>query len=139
MEDITDADYVHAKQACKNFEIKNVGQYHDLYVQGAILFFADVFKEYVSYNIQTRSCKIYFNSWISMASSFKKDQSKIRSFNWYQFVINGTKTYKRRNSHSICQYAKAKNKYMKDYDKSKELSYIQYWDVNKLYRWIMSR
>ena len=28
---------------------------------------------------------------------------------------------------------------MKDYDKSKELSYIQYWDVNKLYRWIMSR
>ena len=42
MEDITDADYVHAKQACKNFEIKNVGQYHDLYVQGAILFFADV-------------------------------------------------------------------------------------------------
>ena len=27
-------------------------------------------------------------------------------------------------------YAKANNKYMKDYDKNKELSYLQYWDVN---------
>ena len=32
MEDITDADYVHAKRVCKNFEIKNLGEYHDLYV-----------------------------------------------------------------------------------------------------------
>ena len=30
------------------------------------------------------------------------------------------------------------NKYMKDYNKNKELSYIQYWDVNNLYGWTMS-
>ena len=35
--------------------------------------------------------------------------------------------------HSIYRYAKASNKYMKDYDKNKELSYLQYWDVNKLH------
>ena len=28
-------------------------------------------------------------------------------------------------------YAKANNKYMKDYDKNKELSYLKYWDVSK--------
>ena len=32
--------------------------------------------------------------------------------------------------HSIDQYAKTNNKYTKDYDKNKELSYLQYWDVN---------
>ena len=30
-------------------------------------------------------------------------------------------------------YAKANNKYMKDYDKSKESSCLKYWDVNNLH------
>ena len=32
--------------------------------------------------------------------------------------------------HSIYRYSIANNKYMKDYDKNKESSYIQYWNVN---------
>ena len=30
---ITDADYTHAKRICKDFEIKDLGEYHDLHVQ----------------------------------------------------------------------------------------------------------
>ena len=32
-EDITDADYLHVKRVCKDFEIKNLGEYHDLYLK----------------------------------------------------------------------------------------------------------
>ena len=28
---------------------------------------------------------------------------------------------------------------MKDYDKSKESSYLKYWDINNLYGWVMSQ
>ena len=40
---------------------------------------------------------------------------------------------------STHRYAETNNKYMKNYDKSIELSYLLYLDVNNLYGWIMSK
>ena len=54
-------------------------------------------------------------------------------------LLMAEKGIKGRIRHYIYRYAKANNKYMKDYDKNKESSYLQYWDVNNLYGWAMSQ
>ena len=54
MEDITDGDYMHGKRVSKDFEIKNVGEYHDLYLKSDTLLLADVFE-----NFRKMCLKIY--------------------------------------------------------------------------------
>ena len=46
MKDNTDADYTLEKRNCKSFEIKNLGEYYDLYVQNYNLLLADVFENF---------------------------------------------------------------------------------------------
>ena len=54
IKDVTDADYMHAKRVCKDFEIKNLGEYHELYLKSDTLLLAAVFK-----NFRKMCLKIY--------------------------------------------------------------------------------
>ena len=51
--------------------------------------------------------------------------------------------YEEETRGGMCQatyrYAKANNKYMKNHDKNKESSYLEYLDTHDLYRWAMSQ
>ena len=46
LENITDEDYLHAQKVWEVFEIKNLGEYHDLYVQSDTLLLAEVYENF---------------------------------------------------------------------------------------------
>ena len=46
MEEITYPDYRHGKRVCKDFEIKQSGEYHDLYLKSDTLHLANVFENF---------------------------------------------------------------------------------------------
>ena len=54
MKGISHADYVHTKIVCKEFKMKNLGEYHNLYVQSNALLLAKVFE-----NFKNMCLKIY--------------------------------------------------------------------------------
>ena len=54
MEEITDQDYKHAKRFCKDFKMKILGKFHDLYVQSDNLLLADEIN-----NFRNMSLEIY--------------------------------------------------------------------------------
>ena len=54
MEDITDTDYRHANKVFKELELKNLGEYHDLYVQSDTLLLAEVLE-----NFRNMGIKVY--------------------------------------------------------------------------------
>ena len=52
MEDITDADYTHTRGVCKDFQIKDLGKYYDLYVQSDKLLLAHAFENFWSMGLE---------------------------------------------------------------------------------------
>ena len=54
MENIGDIDYRYANNVFKKLKLKNLGKYHDLYVQSDTLLLVDVFE-----NFRNMCCKTY--------------------------------------------------------------------------------
>ena len=74
-----------------------------------------------------------------MVSMFKKDRSKIRIIKDIHMLLMTEEEIRREMCQSTHRYAKANNKYMKNYDKSIESSYLMYLDANNFYGWAMSQ
>ena len=141
MEDIDDIDYRHGNNVFKKFKLNNLGDYHDLYVQSDTLLLADVFENFRDMCLKEYELDpAYFLSLPGLAwqACLKKTNVELELLTNYDMLLIVEDGIRGGIYHSIHRYAKANNKYMKNYNNNEESSDIQYLDANNLYGWAMS-
>ena len=141
LKDISDKDYTHAQKVWDVFKIKNLGEYHNLYVQTDTLLLSDVYENFSNKCLHIYELDpVYFVSapglsWQACLKKTKVELELITDFDMLLMIEKGIRG-------GICQAtyrcAKANNKYMKNYNKSIESSFTEYLDANNLYGWAMS-
>ena len=141
IEDITDVDYRHAKRVFKNLSNKNLGNYHDLYVQSDTLLLADVFDSFRNMCIKVYEldpAHFLYAPGLAWQACLKKTEVVLELITDLEMVLMVEKGIREGICHVILRYAKANNKYMKDYNNDEEESFLQYNDANNLYGFAMS-
>ena len=121
-ENITDVDHRHAKRVFKKFKLKNLGDYHDLYVQSDTLLVPDIFENFRNKCIEIYELDpAYFLSAPGLAwqACLKKTGVKLELITDIDLLLMVEKGIRGGICHAIHRYAKANNKYMKNYNKNK--------------------
>ena len=142
LEDISDKDYSHAQKVWKEFRIRNLGEYHDLYVQTDTLLLADVYEQFRDKCIEIYELDpSYFLSALGLAwqACLKKTGVNLELLTDIDMLLMIEAGTRGGICQSIHRYAKANNKYMKNYNKSIKSSYLMYLDASNLYGWAMSK
>ena len=141
-EHITDEEYKHAQNVWKTFNLKTMGEYHDLYLKSDILLLADVFENF------RKACQQFYEldpahyftspglSWDAMLKMTETTLELISDVDMFLFIEKGMRGG---ISYIANRYGKANNKYMKNYNPEEASKYIMYLDANNLYGWAMSQ
>ena len=135
-------DYEHAQKVWKQFDIKNMGEYHDLYLKTDANLLADIFENFRDVYLKKNKLDpawYYTSPGLSWDALPKKTEIKLdllSDVNMILFIEGGIRG---RVSMISNRYAKANNKYMENYDPSEASTYITYLDANNFYGWGMSQ
>ena len=142
MNDISDKDYNHAKSVFNIFNMRNLGDYHDLYVKSDTLLLSDIFEEFRKTSIKEYELDLcYFLSapGLSWEACLKLTKVELELLTDMDMLLMFEKGIRGGISQAIHKYVKVNNKYMKSYNKNITSSYLQYFDANNLHGWAICK
>ena len=135
-DNISEEDFQFFSKTYKQFNIRTLGEYHDLYLKTDVLLLADVFENF------RKMCKDYYGldccnnisapglAWQALLKMTGQTLELISDIDQYLFIEKGL-----RGGISVIthRHSLANNKYLESFDKDKESKYINLLDMNNLY------
>ena len=142
MSGISDEDYSHAERVWKEFELRDLGEYHDLYLKMDVILLSNVlekFREVCMENCKLDPAHFYTAPGLAWQVCLKKTEVKLDLITDPDMLLMFEKGIRGGITQVVKRYARANNKYMNDYDRKEPSKYLQYLDANNLYGWVMSQ
>ena len=140
---ISDEDFDHAQRIWKEFGMKNLGEYHDLYLKSDVLLLADVFEEFRNVCMENYSLDpawYYTSPGLSWDALLKHSGVKLELLTDPDILLLFEKGIRGGISMISNRFGKANNKFMGEkYDQSQPSKYLAYLDANNLYGWAMMK
>ncbi|KAK3745699.1 hypothetical protein QZH41_007910 [Actinostola sp. cb2023] len=139
--DISDADYLHAQKVWRVFKMNTMRDYHNLYLLSDVILLMDTFeaiRDVCMENYKLDPCWYNTAPGLSWDAMLKMTEIKLELLNDVDMLLMVEKGIRGGVSMITKRYAKANNKYMKDYRKDEKSIFIKYLDANNLYGWAMS-
>ncbi|KAK3101531.1 hypothetical protein FSP39_004239 [Pinctada imbricata] len=140
--DIPEAEYIHAEKVWDIFKTKNLGEYHDLYMESDVHLLADVFENFRDLYLEIHgldAAHFYTAAGLAWQAALKMTSVQLELLtdpDMHLFIEKGLRGGIAMISK---RYAKANNPHLSDYDPKKESSDLLYLDANNLYGWGMSQ
>ena len=137
MSEVSDTDYKHTCSIWREFGIRNMGEYHDLYLRINVILLANVFESFRQVcleNYGLNPSHFYTVPGLAWKACLKKTGIRLEllldpdMFLMFERGIRGGITQ------SVHRWAAANNPYMgSEYDPGHPTKYLQYLDANNLY------
>ena len=143
MSGISEKDHQHACKVWNEFGLKNMGDYHDLYLETDVVLLANVFESFRKVcldNYGLDPAHFYTAPGLAWKACLKKTGVNLELLKDPDMLLMFECGIRGGITQSVHKWAIANNPYMGcQYDPLQSTNYLQYLDANNLYGWAMSQ
>ena len=144
MSSISEDDYQQAQRVWAEFGIRNLGDYHDLYLKTDVVLLANVFEAFRDTCLRHYSLDpVHFqrtSPGLAWRACLKHTGIKLELLTDHDMLLMFERRIRGGITQAVRKYTAANNPYMGDkFDPNEDTTYLQYLDANNLYGWAMSQ
>ena len=141
MSGASDTDCEHACSVWREFGIRNMGEYHDLYLRTDIILLSNVFESFRRVCLENYGLDpshFYTAPRLAWKACLKKTSIRLELLLDPDMLLMFERGIRGGITQSVRRWAAANSPYMgSEYDPSHPTKYLQYLDTNNLYGWAM--